>query len=381
MIQKPGTELPWSYEPDPYSSEQIRGPKGELVAHVIGYGEAAKETAAYIVHACNRFPETEKSLANAPKPRQDAGRVEALEGAPCGTPQVYESTVLVKMPDHWKSDKPHRSFCVDACIWPEVAWLINRGVRTVESCCGHIKNEKDAYIAVATEDEVKMRVLGYADIEGHPGCFMPRWQRIHVSTVPKIFKLPKSPEIPEFWSEDYASGWMHDIEFSPRKRELVWDHIRALQAALTLEAKPQPTQEATYDGQTAQELAEAWDRENDRWQAIVMHHEELETAVKKLLKFLKMRYPNMNTKFPGLPEVEKIMAQTGDNPALTLEAKPQTDNGGLVEAAKEIMKLNFKHRDFCRVDLHVSVDGGKCTCGVWTKLEKMNAAIEGVSRA
>ncbi len=110
-------------------------------------------------------------------------------------------------------------------------------------------------------------------------------------------------------------------------------------------AIPKPRQDAgrvEYDGQTAQEWAEAWDRENDRWQAIVMHHEELETAVKKLLKFLKMRYPNMNTKFPGLPEVEKIMAQTGDNPALTLEAKPQTDNRGLVEAVEYAIR-NYGH--------------------------------------
>lgn len=35
-----------------------------------------------------------------------------------------------------------------------------------------------------------------------------------------------------------------------------------------------------HDGQTAKEWAEAWDRENDAWQAMVQHHEELESAVK-----------------------------------------------------------------------------------------------------
>ncbi len=67
-------------------------------------------------------------------------------------------------------------------------------------------------------------------------------------------------------------------------------------------------EETKYDGQTAKEWAEAWDRENERWQAICRHHEELEDAVKAMLKegLKPAEY------LEAMAKVKAILAQEGD---------------------------------------------------------------------
>lgn len=54
--------------------------------------------------------------------------------------------------------------CIDACLATEIGWLWLKGVKTIESCCGHGKDE--GYIAVQADSIPKMKELGYKGLEG-----------------------------------------------------------------------------------------------------------------------------------------------------------------------------------------------------------------------
>lgn len=60
---------------------------------------------------------------------------------------------------------------VDLCLASEIAGLWARGIRTVESCCGHGK--QSGYIMVRSEDREAMESLGYEVFAGghRPGFF------------------------------------------------------------------------------------------------------------------------------------------------------------------------------------------------------------------
>ena len=48
---------------------------------------------------------------------------------------------------------------IDRCILPDVRALWARGIRTIESCCGH--GIVSGYIAVRAGDEPAMEAMGY----------------------------------------------------------------------------------------------------------------------------------------------------------------------------------------------------------------------------
>lgn len=53
-----------------------------------------------------------------------------------------------------------KQYQVDSCLEEEIKYLLSKGIRTIESCCGH-KNTEGGYIAVAYEDIKSMESLGY----------------------------------------------------------------------------------------------------------------------------------------------------------------------------------------------------------------------------
>ncbi len=100
----------------------------------------------------------------------------------CGTPQTYESTVSIPMPNDWVSDKVHRSFTVDACIWPEIHHLVHmHGIRTLNSCCGHGFRHMGPWVIVAEDSYIKMAQLGYKTQEDRPDMFTLKWPVTHIS--------------------------------------------------------------------------------------------------------------------------------------------------------------------------------------------------------
>jgi len=52
---------------------------------------------------------------------------------------------------------------IDGCILEEVENLWALGIQTVESCCGH--NREQGYISVVDKDIEKMKQLGYEEIK------------------------------------------------------------------------------------------------------------------------------------------------------------------------------------------------------------------------
>lgn len=48
---------------------------------------------------------------------------------------------------------------VDSCLESEIKYLLSKGIKTTESCCGHKK--ASGYIVVRDEDIESMRLLGY----------------------------------------------------------------------------------------------------------------------------------------------------------------------------------------------------------------------------
>jgi hypothetical protein len=54
---------------------------------------------------------------------------------------------------------PDKVVGIDNCLLEEIIWLWERGIVTLESCCGH--NKVEGYIAVAEKSIEKMQELGY----------------------------------------------------------------------------------------------------------------------------------------------------------------------------------------------------------------------------
>lgn len=69
---------------------------------------------------------------------------------------TYENTVVVRIP--WKDV----FVGIDTCLATEIGYLWHQGIQTIESCCGHGKNE--GYILVHPEDCQNMIVLGYRNL-------------------------------------------------------------------------------------------------------------------------------------------------------------------------------------------------------------------------
>ena len=67
-------------------------------------------------------------------------------------PGSYDNQILIVT-------KRHKSICVDKCIADEIRGLWSLGIDTVESCCGH--NKQNGYIMVLLKDAKKMITLGY----------------------------------------------------------------------------------------------------------------------------------------------------------------------------------------------------------------------------
>lgn len=65
----------------------------------------------------------------------------------------------------------------DGCLWQELAWLWEHGIKTVGCCCGHhVDSSSVAYIQVKNEDIGAMKELGYTmfyNSSGHP-LFKPK---------------------------------------------------------------------------------------------------------------------------------------------------------------------------------------------------------------
>lgn len=61
---------------------------------------------------------------------------------------------------------------VDICMIPEIKWLWDQGIETIECCCGHGK--ADGYIATTESDRIKMDALGYAIDPNAPHCFLTK---------------------------------------------------------------------------------------------------------------------------------------------------------------------------------------------------------------
>lgn len=84
-----------------------------------------------------------------------------------------------------------------------------------------------------------------------------------------------------------------------------------------------------YEGGTAKGWYEAWNRENDAWQKMVQHHEELEEAVKVMLKdgMKPTEY------LEAMEKVRRILAIEGSAPA---KSAPEAEGvRALVKAIKE----------------------------------------------
>jgi hypothetical protein len=61
---------------------------------------------------------------------------------------------------------------IDVCISLEILDLWNKGIITIESCCGH--NKQSGYIAVDKCCINQMLELGYKQITGKPDFFIPQ---------------------------------------------------------------------------------------------------------------------------------------------------------------------------------------------------------------
>jgi len=102
----------------------------------------------------------------------------------CGGPGDYVTQIMIIMPAHWTTKKWPRCFWVDGCIANEISDIVNKGVRTIECCCGHERNDT-AYIAVEKESVQLMLKLGYEYYENVPEeikgtVFRPQKNIIHI---------------------------------------------------------------------------------------------------------------------------------------------------------------------------------------------------------
>ncbi len=85
----------------------------------------------------------------------------------CGGPGDYITQIMIAMPPHWFTKKSTRLFWVDGCIANEISEIVDKGVRTIECCCGHGRDEI-AYITVEKESIQRMIDLGYTQTKDVP---------------------------------------------------------------------------------------------------------------------------------------------------------------------------------------------------------------------
>jgi len=71
---------------------------------------------------------------------------------------TYEHTKTLTIPDRLKNEYTKLQFC-DSCIYEEVQWLLDRGVITIASCCGHGKMKPS--IVTDKKSFFEMVGLGY----------------------------------------------------------------------------------------------------------------------------------------------------------------------------------------------------------------------------
>lgn len=79
--------------------------------------------------------------------------------------QQYECQVIIN------------NIAIDGCLWQEIEYLHNLGIKTKGCCCGfHIDSSESGYIQVIPEQEKDMEKLGYKFFINEAGikCFYPR---------------------------------------------------------------------------------------------------------------------------------------------------------------------------------------------------------------
>jgi hypothetical protein len=65
----------------------------------------------------------------------------------------------IKRLTQYANGNPRISIFVDGCIKDEILWLLNHGIQTVNSCCGHGKCEPN--VLINNESVVDIQKLGY----------------------------------------------------------------------------------------------------------------------------------------------------------------------------------------------------------------------------
>ena len=75
---------------------------------------------------------------------------------------VGKNKVKIQIPDSWETNKKSRIISVDVCMVVDLKNLWDKGIRTVECCCGH--NRVDGYIAVDDKSIPLMLEMGYKNI-------------------------------------------------------------------------------------------------------------------------------------------------------------------------------------------------------------------------
>lgn len=60
---------------------------------------------------------------------------------------------------YYDNGKPRDTICVDRCIKDEILWLLNQGVQTRNSCCGH--GTENPSVLIRNESIDLIQSLGY----------------------------------------------------------------------------------------------------------------------------------------------------------------------------------------------------------------------------
>lgn len=170
-------------------------------------------------------------------------------------------------------------------------------------------------------------------------------------------RVPTKGELPEFWSEQQLKDAVHYygalganqiaklqsyIAALPRSEPKVdvcsvchrevgaGQHVCFDPSPIAALPRSEPKEAGDeYEGDTAKGWYEAWNRENDAWQKMVQHHEELEEAVKVMLKdgMKPTEY------LEAMEKVHRILAIEGSAPA---KSAPEAEGvRALVKAIKE----------------------------------------------
>jgi hypothetical protein len=78
---------------------------------------------------------------------------------------TYENAVQIITPQGNKAT-------IDICMIPEIKWLWDQGVQTIECCCGHGK--LPGYVAVTDDSRPIMDRLGYIPDQKAPHCYLTK---------------------------------------------------------------------------------------------------------------------------------------------------------------------------------------------------------------